>query len=65
MTIPLEFLIGIGVGLILAVVLFGSQHVFGQLLRLSPCGCFVNVLVGLCLIAMGLGLLVAGGYVSF
>ncbi len=51
--------IGVGIGVALATLLSLGQSAFGQFSRQTPCGCLLGVLC----IAIGLCLLVVGGYV--
>jgi hypothetical protein len=54
-----DVLLGIVIGFVVATVLFSGQNTLGQVARQSPFGCLMGVL---CL-AVGLVLLVVGGYV--
>jgi hypothetical protein len=56
--VPVELIIGIVIGLLLAMLLFGGQNLVGQIGRASPCGC----LFGLACIVAGIFLLIQGGY---
>lgn len=58
LSVPVELIVGIVIGLLLAMLLFGGQNVIGQIGRGSPCGC----IFGLACIVAGIVLLIHGGY---
>jgi hypothetical protein len=54
----MDMLIGIGIGFVIAIILFSGQNVLGQLTRQSPLGC----LIGIICICIGLVLLILAGH---
>lgn len=64
MIVAPELVAGIGIGLVLAAVLFSSQPLFRQFIRWLPCGCVGNIFLGLLFIGAGIVLLVVGGYLQ-
>lgn len=53
-----DMLIGIGIGFLIATILFAGQNALGQSTRQSPFGC----LLGIICLCIGLVLLLMGGY---
>lgn len=60
-TLSTDMLIGLGVGFVLAMLLFTGQSLLGQSTRQSPFGC----LLGIICLAIGLVLLTLNGYLQF
>jgi ABC-type sulfate transport system permease subunit len=58
LSVPIELIVGIVIGLLLAMLLFGGQNLVGQIGRASPCSCLFGVV---CIVA-GIVLLIRGGY---
>jgi hypothetical protein len=56
--LSMDMLIGIGIGFVIATILFAGQNALGQSTRQSPFGC----LLGIICICIGLVLLITGGY---
>jgi hypothetical protein len=60
-TLSWDMLVGIGIGLVIAIFLFAGQNTLGDVSRRSPLGC----LFGLIFISIAVVLMLVNGWIRF